>query len=148
MAKLGRPSEYTKEIGDKICERIASSSDSLRVICHEVGVSYSSLKRWLLDEVNEDFRTQYARAKEDQADYMCEEMIDIADDNTRDIKKIMKGGQVIEMEDVEVTNRSKLRIETRKWLAGKLKPKKYGEKVQTEHSGTVGIAQITGMEIK
>ena len=43
---------------------------------------------------------------------------------------------------------SKLRVETRKWIASKLKPKKYGDKVQTEHSGSVAITPITGMEIK
>lgn len=143
---LGRPTKFRQDLADKICERVASSSDSLRLICSENKIDYSTVKRWLIS--NEDFCAQYARAKEQQADHMAEEMLDIADDNTQDIKKIMKGGEVIEIEDTEVTNRSKLRVETRKWLAGKLKPKKYGDKLQTEHSGSLNIAQITGMEIK
>lgn len=141
----GQPTKYNQETAYKICERIATSSNSLRVICAEFKISYTTFKNWLRE--NEEFVAQYARAKEDQADFLGEEMIDIADDNTQDIKKIMKGGEIIEIEDTEVTNRSKLRVETRKWLMGKLKPKKYGDKIQTEHSGSVEIKPITGMHI-
>ena len=143
---MGRPSKYSEEISEKICDEISASSKSLGKICKSLDVSTVSVFRWL-DE-NEDFRNRYARAREIQADFLAEEIIEIADDSSRDTKSVVKGGQVIEVEDTEWTNRSKLRVDARKWIASKLKPKKYGDKIQTEYSGTVGVTQITGMEIK
>ena len=42
----------------------------------------------------------------------------------------------------ESVQRSKLRVDTRKWLMSKLAPKKYGEKVDLEHSGEVAIKRV------
>jgi hypothetical protein len=78
-----------------------------------------------LKEDTNGFLAQYTRAKEEQADLMCEEMLEIADDGTNDTMITDFGLK----ENKEWTNRSRLRVETRKWLASKLKPKKYGEKL-------------------
>lgn len=110
MANIGRPSSYTVETGDIICERIADG-ESLRAICQDDDMpSRASVFRWLAD--NESFRNQYARAREDQAETMADELISIADEATDDVQ------------------RSRLRVDTRKWVASKLKPKKYGDKLQ------------------
>jgi len=61
---------------------------------------------------------------------------------------ITKGNESYNVEDREVTSRSKIRYDARKWIASKLAPKKYGDKTQTEHSGVVGVQQITGMIVK
>lgn len=145
---MAAPEIYSKEIALRICEEIATSSKSLRTICAMDGMpSVMTILRWL-NEDKEGFCAQYARAKKEQADFMAEEMIDIADDGSNDLMTITKGDQSYELENKEVTNRSKLRIETRKWLMSKLHPKKYGDKIETELSGSVEIKQITGMEIK
>jgi len=130
----GRPSDYSEEIADLICTDIATSSKSLKTICEQEGMPNAvTVMRWL--RVHDEFRNQYARAKEDQADFLAEEMIDIADDGSNDLMTITKGDISYEMENKEVTNRSKLRVETRKWIASKLKPKKYGEKLDLTSDG-------------
>jgi hypothetical protein len=99
--------------------------------------SVQTVLKWLREDKG-GFVAQYARAKEEQADFMSEEMIDIADDGTNDFMTIEKGDMSYEIENKEVTNRSKLRVETRKWIISKLKPKKYGDKIDMELTGKNG----------
>lgn len=144
-SKGGRPSKFTQELADAICLEIATSNKSLRTICKGLGINVSTILNWLNDPKHAAFLAQYARAKEEQADYLTDEMLEIADDSSRDDKTIKgKDGSEIVVENTEWTNRSKLRIETRKWIASKLKPKKYGDKIQTELSGEIkGDIKIT-----
>lgn len=124
----GRPSIYTEELANKICEVISTTSFGLRHISKMEGMpGVTTILRWLRDD--EAFRLQYARAKEDQADFMAEEILEIADDGSNDLMTIVKGKESYTQENKEVTSRSKLRVEARKWLASKLAPKKYGDKV-------------------
>ncbi len=134
MATTGRPSKYSNELATSICEQICTSSKSLRTICEGLDISVASVLTWLRDKP--EFLAQYTRAKEEQADYMIEEMIDIADDGSNDLMTVTKGDASYEMENKEVTNRSKLRVETRKWIASKLKPKKYGDKLDVNQTNT------------
>jgi len=128
---------YTKELADKVCEQIATTTFSLRTICSQEGMpSVGTVLKWLRER--EEFLAQYARAKDEQADMLIEEMIDISDDGSNDLMKIVKGDVEYEQENKEVTSRSKLRVETRKWIASKLKPKKYGDKITQEHTGNLG----------
>lgn len=99
--------------------------------------SVQTVLKWLREDKN-GFLAQYTRAKEEQADLLVEDMLDIADDGTNDYMTIEKGDKTYNVEDKEVTNRSKLRVETRKWIASKLKPKKYGDKLDvTSTSRTI-----------
>jgi hypothetical protein len=76
-----------------------------------------------------DFRDQYARAKNESADVLVEQMIDIADDGTNDFIETEDGVKF----NHEHVQRSRLRVDTRKWIASKLKPKKYGERLDMNH---------------
>jgi hypothetical protein len=68
------------------------------------------------------------RAREAQADTLADEILDIADESVNDfMERFGRDGEVTLVENPETINRSKLRIEARKWYAGKLKPKKYGD---------------------
>lgn len=78
---------------------------------------------------------RYARACEKRADAIFEEMIDIADDGTNDLMTIVKGDKEYELENKEVTNRSRLRVDTRKWMLSKMMPKKYGDKLDITTDG-------------
>lgn len=129
----GRPNIYTDKLANDICAEIASSSKSLRTICKDIDVSVATILSWLRDKP--EFLAQYTRAKEEQADFLIEEMIDIADDGSNDLMTITKGNIEYEQENKEVTNRSRLRVETRKWIASKLKPKKYGDKLDVTTAG-------------
>lgn len=121
----GRPSVYDSEIVDRLCERIATTSDSLKTICKdEEYPDVATVFRWL--RTKEDFRDQYARAKAEQAELLVEEMLEIADETIYD-DKISDTGSV--SANSEWINRSRLRVDTRKWIASKLKPKKYGDKL-------------------
>lgn len=138
-AKIGRPSLYTEELADTICEAIATTACGLDTICedHKGFPHPATIVRWITD--NEEFRGKYTRAKERQADRFVEEIVEIADDGRNDwMERRRENGETIEVVNAEHISRSKLRIETRKWLAGKLAPKKYGEKATLEHTGAEG----------
>lgn len=94
----------------------------------------STVFRWL--RLEEGFSDQYARAKEEQADTLADEIVEIADE--REGKAITAdGAEVAVVFDSTAVARNRLRVDARKWVAAKLKPKKYGEKQAIEHSGTV-----------
>lgn len=120
-----------------ICEKTALSSMSLASIL-KLGVDtfdtfpgYSTVRAWIAEDAK--VSDLYARAKEDQADYMSEEILDIADDSRNDyITKMSKNGNEYEAVDNEAIQRSRLRVEARKWLAAKLKPKRYGDKLSLD----------------
>lgn len=130
---MGRPSDYTQELADTICAELAIGT-SLRSVCAQENMpSLQTIFNWF--RTKEGFVEQYARAKEESADAMSEEILDIADDGTNDYMTIVKGNTSYNMEDKEVTNRSKLRVDTRKWIMSKMKPKKYGDKIDMTTNG-------------
>lgn len=115
-------STFTEAVGDVICERIASG-ESVRAICSDEQMpAMSTVFKWLAD--NDKFSEQYARAKEMQADAFFEVIGEIAHDGAKDWV-MTKTGPVLDSEHVQ---RSRLRVDTLKWQASKLAPKKYGDK--------------------
>lgn len=131
--KVGRPTDYTQELADIICEEL-SEGKSLRTICRAEDMpAVRTIFYWL--RTYEEFLHQYTRAKEESADALIEEMLEIADDGSNDYMTITKGNFDYNVEDREVTNRSRLRVDTRKWIASKLKPKKYGDKLDLTSDG-------------
>lgn len=129
----GRPNKYSIEIAKDICEKTAVSSKSLKTICEELDIRVRTVLDWLHE--NAEFSQMYARAKGEQADLLAEEIIDIADDGSNDFMTIQKGDKEYNVENREVTNRSRLRVDARKWIASKLKPKKYGDKLDLTSLG-------------
>ena len=111
----GRPTTYNTEIASIICEQI-STGMSLRSICAQDDMpAASSVFKWLIE--HEEFSEQYALATEERTEAMAEDILDIADSTT------------------EEPNRSRLRVDTRKWLMSKMKPKKYGDKLDVSSKG-------------
>lgn len=128
----GRPSDYSADLAAAICAELAAGR-SLRSVCAAAGMpSTTTFFVWL--GKHPEFREQYARAKEESADALVEDMLAIADDGINDTYTDPQGVQRV---DNDVIQRSKLRVDTRKWIASKLKPKKYGDKVQQEVSGDI-----------
>lgn len=124
--KPGRASTYTKALGDSICRQVSDGA-SLRTICAKAGMpNKSTVLRWLDAEGAQSFRDQYARAREAQADLLAEQIIQIADDGTNDTQVDDEGNVRV---DQDVIARSRLRVDARKWLASKMAPKKYGDKI-------------------
>ena len=92
--------------------------------------NHAGVYRWLLEVA--EFRDLYARAREDQADTLADEIVAIADEPP----VIVTSGDGEEVEvalDSAAIARQRLRIDARKWVASKLKPKRYGEKIDLEH---------------
>lgn len=119
---MGRPSGFSQEIADRICERLGDG-ESLRSICRDDEMpSTSMVCRWLAD--NTAFREQYAHARELQADALFDDILDIADGKSADVQ------------------RDRLAVDARKWMAGKLRPKVYGDKLDLNHSGGVKVERI------
>jgi hypothetical protein len=144
----GRPSDYSAETATAICVRLGLG-ESLREICGDEDMpSKTTVMRWLAE--HKEFRDQYAGAREAQADYYAEEILEIADDGTNDwMERKRPDGSTEEVENREVLNRSRLRVDTRKWLMARMAPKKYGDKITQEVTGADGaplvpIINLTG----
>ena len=141
---MPRKLEYTEEVGDAICERLMDG-ESLRAICSEDGMpTRTTVFKWL--SLVPAFADQYARAREEQAEAFAEEIVQIADEEctmVRSDKHATKAddgdGNTEVVFDATAVARNRLRVDARKWVASKLKPRKYGDKVGLEHSGEVGV---------
>ena len=118
---MARPSSFTSEIADEICERIAQGASLVRILKDEEMPGYTTISRWL--EKDEVFRANYARARERQADHYADEIVEIGDTSDDPAK-------------------ARLQMDARRWYAGKLKPKVYGDKQNVEVSGKDGAALI------
>lgn len=136
---MARPSEYNKDVAAQICGHV-SNGESLRKLCRRKGMpAPSTVFKWL--SVYPEFSEQYARAKDEAADMFVEDMLEIADDAKKDKipvyeldaegKKILVGYA----ESKTSVQRARVQIDTRKWLAMKLKPKKYGDKMDLTSDG-------------
>lgn len=138
---MGRQSEYTQEVADAICERIADG-ESLRAICRDEAMpSKATVFRWLVEYP--DFETKYAHAREAQADALVDEIVSIADEEVTMIRadKHKPGAdedaQVEVVFDQTAVARNKLRVAARQWTAEKLRPKKYGPKLEIDQRTTL-----------
>lgn len=130
----GRPSLYTEEIAAEICQRIGEG-ETLNQICRDEHMpARPTVVSWVLED-REGFSDRYARARDLQLEHWADEVIDVADDGTNDFMERKNGDDeksswALNGEHVQ---RSRLRIDSRKWLLSKLKPQQYGDKLQ--HSG-------------
>jgi hypothetical protein len=123
----GRPSKYSDGLAEEICGLLAEGQ-SLVEICRSAAMpARSMVYRWLA--ANEGFRDRYARAREAQADRFADEILEIADDARNDWVERQQGEETIKVVDHEHIQRSRLRVDARKWLMAKLAPKKYGDSV-------------------
>lgn len=130
----GRPTSYTPELGADICKHVAEATP-LRDIAAKPGMPATSTMMLWLDGRHPEFSEQYARAREAQADKLAEEILSIADDGLNDTYLDADGNK---RTDTDVIARSKLRVDARKWLASKMAPKKYGDKIEATHTGPNG----------
>lgn len=121
--KVGRPSDYSLELVNAICIRIAEG-ESLRSICRDDAMpAMSAVFRWIA--AHEEFKEQYAMAMEQRTEALFEEILEIADETSRDTIDTENG----EKANSEWISRSRLRVDARKWMLSKMVPKKYGERL-------------------
>lgn len=139
---VGERSSFTQEVADVICEELANGR-SLRAICAAEDMpSTAAVCRWLA--TFPAFREQYARAREAQADTIFDEILHIADTpQPGERVKLDENGKPVEVTREDMIAHRRLQIDARKWMAGKLAPKKYGERIELEHSGEAPPIAIT-----
>ena len=123
--KQGRPTKFTQELADLICERMANG-ESLRSICREIGLLPSTVIMWM--NYNKAFFEQYAQARQKQADSYADMILD----------------EAFNTHDAQI---GRLRVDALKWVASKLAPKRYGDKVEVEQTGTQKIRVIMGGDV-
>lgn len=130
----GRPSTYTRAMADKICESL-SEGKSLASICQPENMPQAStFRRWVIDDIDE-LSARSARAYCIGHDAIADECLEIADKMAlmNPITGAVDGGDI---------QQKRLRIDTRLRLLGKWAPKKYGDKIDLNHSGNVGIESL------
>lgn len=166
----GRETEYNEEVANYICEQIAESR-GLRAIlredtqknlpnliktkgeenlAHLIAIlnkygelpASSTIFKWLLS--NNQFSEQYARARIVQAHVLIDEIKQIADDGHNDTYIDDEGKRIV---DYDIIQRSRLRVDARKWLATKLAPKVYGDKIEQTFQNPDGTAIKTNIEV-
>lgn len=138
MAKQKAPVEFSEDIALRVCGLISEGLSLRKIEAKEGMPTKSAVMSWLLQgeayKANGQpthpkalFLDQYARAREVQADSFADDIITIADDSQYDQAYDESGKLVNNMEHIQ---RDRLRVDARKWLAGKLRPKKYGDKLE------------------
>lgn len=153
---MGRPGIFTQELAAFICEQIADGK-SLRSICEAADMpNRGTIFRWLAESEAGDkiFSNQYAHARQVQADVLFEEILEIADEEVTMIKRSKHQPGPSEDEDAEVevvfdptaVQRNRLRVDSRKWMAGKLRPKVYGDKLAVGGSEDMPPIQVERIE--
>jgi hypothetical protein len=127
-SKMGRPTIYSDDLAARICAELACGK-SLRTVCKADDMpGLETVFRWLRQKP--DFRDQYAHAKGESTDALFEQLFDIADDASGDVTEDDEGRAKVDYENIQ---RSKLRVDVRKWALSKLAPKKYGNKLDLSH---------------
>ena len=121
---MPRPKRYggqynRKRIMTIICGRLASSDKGLDAICksRKYFPNSSTIKQWILED--SALSARYAHAKQHQADYLVQQLITISDDKDANPQAVRN------------------RIDARKWVASKLHPSKYGDKLDISSTVTV-----------
>ena len=114
---------------------LISSGLSVRKAIEELNtINRETFFSWISKDP--ELANRYARATEVRADAIFEEMFDIADDGSNDwVEKFDKTGESYYELNGEHIQRSKLRIDARKWALSKMQPKKYGDKLDIQNDG-------------
>jgi hypothetical protein len=141
ITKTGRPSSYTEQMANLICIRLAEG-ESLNKICKDEGMpDKATVFRWLASDAS--FCDKYARARELQAETQFDELIDIVDQPPELSYVTDKNGELVEVKfDSSYVQWMKLRVDTRKWTAARMAPKKYGEQKQAEQTQDLTVIDV------
>ncbi len=130
LAKMGRPTKYSDEWARQLCDLISQGKSVVDICAMEGQPSRDSVYAWMRER--EDFSDMYARAREERADLLAAEILEIADTPCTN--------------QVEVAQQRN-RLDTRKWLASKLAPRKYGDRVEHDMKGGINFQPAVLVQI-
>lgn len=132
MAKTYTDNEK-QDLLNQVFVLIAEQGLSLRLALKKIDLSRPTFFKWI--DGDEQLINHYARAREERAEKLFEEILEIADETTKDTVTIDEDGIQIEKVNREVIERTRIRIDARKWMLGKMQPKKYGDKLDVTSDG-------------
>lgn len=137
--KVGRPTRFDANMAAEICGRL-SAGESLAAICRDPLMPVqTTVYRWIA--TIPEFQQLYACAREDQAETLADQIQDLADEQPA---QVVDDKGIARVDNGWVTWQ-KNRVDARKWVAAKLKPKKYGDKVTNQHEGGMTVQVLTGV---
>ncbi len=144
---MTKPKPYDEAVAQVICERIIEGQ-SLREICRDPDMpGKDTVYKWLA--VTPKFSDAYARAREHQCDAWADDIREIADDATNDyMERIAKNGEIEHVPNPETVQRSKLRIDTLKWLMSKYSPRRFGDKIDVNMTGEVKVSTLSDADLE
>ena len=116
-ANIGRPAKYSLDITRDLCNRLMQGN-SLRATCEQMSLDITIVYDWL--QIHPEFAKLYAQAREVQADFYADNILETIDNASSDRNEI---------------ERAKIKAEALKWIASKLKPKRYGDKLDLTSDG-------------
>lgn len=125
---MARPIGLTKELGEEINRQIAEGLPLVRV-CENLGLAYSTVRRWLSDD--EQFARAHAQARRDQADTLFDQIIELSDKQ----HTVLPNGNIVPRDPQWAA----LQTKNRQWVVGKLDPERFADRVEHRHSGTITI---------
>lgn len=125
--------EYSPELAARICAEMIGGKSLNEVLRLDGMPSKRAVMYWR--EKNTEFAAMYREAQIQRAEGYIEEIIDIADDSSSDYTEDKEGNRRV---DTEHINRSRLKVDTRKWIAAKMMPRMYGDKVDVTHANPDG----------
>jgi hypothetical protein len=133
----GRPSLYTPQLVDRLCEEIAKGRSVHRICEEDWAPSEDTFYTWL--HQHPEFSEKYVRARECQADHMAAEILEIADDTEHDTIIVTgKDGATYEKTDSARVQRAQLRVNARQWQMARMSPRRWGsDRVVDDNEGNV-----------
>lgn len=140
----GRPSKYSTKLAKEICLQLAQGKPMIKICADPKMPTYVTTLDWRTEgspRFKKEFSDMYDRARRDQADFYAEQCLQIADQSEGDVMETDDGRNLTNYENI---NRSKLRVDTRKWFASKMFPRNWGEKQETVVKQTVRRIDLTG----
>ncbi len=132
---------FSQEKADAVCVAL-SEGKSLRAACVDAGASPVTILRWAKD--NAAFSEQYARAREIGYKLLADEILEISDDSSLDMIPDKDGNL---RPDAERVARSKLRVDSRKWMLSKMLPKIYGDKLEIGSDPDKPLKSVVRVEL-
>jgi len=135
--KKRRKSGYTDALGRAMAKLFAEGW-LVQDVAERFGIAPRRIRQWASDP-DHPFSPMYARAREVGYQKLADELFSIADDSRNDWMQIRaKNGEMIEVVNKEAIERSRLRVDTRKWVLSKMLPKIYGDKLDVSAKHEAG----------
>jgi hypothetical protein len=143
----GRPSSYSEAVANEICQRMTTGQGLLRICADDHMPDRATVYRWL--EANEGFRDRYVRAREALMDFYAEQILVIAFDESGDIVVDQApDGRSKTVANHAKVQRDRLKVDSLKWIASRLFPKRYGDKMELlgQDAGSSSTLQIKWLD--